>query len=120
VTREVAALSLDPKRIHGLLWNPGGASLDRAWLRLGLNADATIAVVGGAQLFGLFLDLGYDTFFLSHCRSAAVPGGRLVFPEMDGHPDLTPQDVLKRHRYRLHAERMLDVASDTVLEEWTR
>lgn len=119
-TREVAALSLDPKRTHGLFWNPGGATFDEAWLRLGLNPDATIAVVGGAQLFGLFLDIGYDTFFLSHCRSASVPGGRLVFPEMEGRADVTAQDVLKRHGYRLRAQRMLDAASDTVLEEWGR
>ena len=117
-TRSVAELAPDPKRPHGLLWNPAGASFDEAWRRLGLSPDSTLAVVGGAELFAAFLVIGYDTFFLTHCRSATVPGGRLTFPEMEGRPDLTAQSVLTRHGYRMSAQHMLDAATDTVLEEW--
>jgi hypothetical protein len=117
-TRSVAGLAPDPRRPSGLLWNPAGASFDEAWQRLGLTPDSTVAVVGGATLFGAFLDIGYSTFFLTHCRSASLPDGRLTFPEMEGRSDLAPQAVLSRHGYRMDAQRMLDVATDTVLEEW--
>jgi hypothetical protein len=117
-TRSVAGLAPDPGNPRGLLWNPVGASFDDAWRRLGLAADSTLAIVGGADLFGTFLAIGYDTFFLTHCRSASVPGGRLTFPEMNGRTDLTPQAVLARHGYRMSAQRMLDAPTDTVLEEW--
>ena len=117
-THSVAGLAPDPRRPRGLLWNPAGASFDAAWQRLGLAPDATLAVVGGAELFAAFLAIGYDTFFLTHCRSASVPGGRLTFPEMEGQPGLTAQAVLARYGYRLSGQRMLDAATDTVLEEW--
>jgi hypothetical protein len=117
-TRSVAGLAPDPKHPHGLLWNPAGASFDEACARLGLPADSTLAVVGGAELFATFLAIGYDTFFLTHCRSADVPGGRLTFPEMAERPNVTPQSVLTRHGYRMATHRMLDAATDTVLEEW--
>ena len=117
-TRSVADLAADPKRPRGLLWNPAGASFDEAWRRLGLAPGSTLAVVGGAELFGTFFAIGYDTFFLTHCRSASLPDGRLAFPEMDGHPGLSAQAVLTRHRYRMSAQRLLDAATDTVLEEW--
>lgn len=117
-TRSVAGLAPDPHRPRGLLWNPAGAGFDDAWRRLGLASGSTLAVVGGAELFGTFLGIGYDTFFLTHCRSASLPDGRLTFPEMVGRPDLTPQSVLTRHGYRIGARRMLDAATDTVLEEW--
>lgn len=117
-TRSVAGLAPDPKRPHGLLWNPEGAPFDAAWKRLGLTPDSTLAIVGGAALFGAFLAIGYDTFFLTHCRSASVPGGRLTFPEMEGRADLTSQAVLTRHGYHQSTQRMLDAATDTVIEEW--
>ncbi|MBV9833772.1 MAG: dihydrofolate reductase [Alphaproteobacteria bacterium] len=117
-THQVHGLAFDPKRGHGLLWNPGGASFDEAWQHLGLTPDSTLAVVGGAELFAAFLTIGYDTFFLTECRSASVPEGRLTFPEMAAEPGLTPQAVLTRHGYRLEHIQLLDQASDTYLETW--
>ncbi|MGE0423768.1 MAG: dihydrofolate reductase [Reyranellaceae bacterium] len=117
-TRSVAGLAVDPGRTHGLLWNPAGASFDDAWRHLGLTPDSTLAVVGGAELFAAFLSIGYDTFFLTECRGASVPGGRLTFPEMEGYPERTVRGVLAQHGYRLGIQRMLDATTDTVLEEW--
>lgn len=117
-TRSIAGLAPDPGRPHGLLWNPAGASFNEAWQRLALAPASTFAVVGGAELFATFLGIGYDTFFLTHCRSASLPDGRPTFPEMIGRPDLTPQAVLRRHGYHMTAQRMLDAVTDTVLEEW--
>ncbi len=117
-THSVAGLAFDPKRSHGLLWNPAGAGFDEAWRHLGLGPDSTLAVVGGAELFAAFLAIGYDAFFLTECRTAAVPGGRLAFPEMEADAGRTVRAVLARHGYRLGTQRMLDAATDTVLEEW--
>lgn len=117
-TRSVTGLAPDPKHPHGLLWNPAGASFDEAWRRLGLASDSTLAVVGGAELFSTFLAIGYDRFFLTECRTASVPNGRLTFPEMEGHAARSVRSVLTRHGYRLGSQRMLDAATDTVLEEW--
>jgi hypothetical protein len=119
-TRSVTGLAPDPKHPHGLLWNPAGASFDEACRRLELSPDSTLAVVGGAELFAAFLAIGYDTFFLTECRAASVSGGRLTFPEMEGHADRTVRSVLTQHGYRLGTQRMLDATTDTVLEEWRR
>lgn len=117
-TRSVASLAPDPARPRGLLWNPAGATFDEAWRHVGVTPASTLAVVGGAALFGTFLAIGYDTFFLTQCRSASLPQGRMTFPEMEGRPDLTPQAVLMRHGYRVASHSMLDAATDTVLEAW--
>src|ERR1700759_1953736 len=57
LTRRTAALAHHPAIPHALLWNPAGASLDQAWDALGV--DGTLAVVGGTDVFGLFLAIGY-------------------------------------------------------------
>ncbi|MHB1219995.1 MAG: dihydrofolate reductase [Alphaproteobacteria bacterium] len=113
LTRKVASLAPDPRNPKALLWNPKGASLQEAWVRLGAPGDV-LAVVGGTEVFGLFLELGYDDFFLSRAQ-ASVPDGRPVFPG-----DLPPEEALKRHGMALKETRALDAASGTVVEHWVR
>ena len=63
-----------------VLWNPAGATLGaRPGSALGLSGGS-LAVIGGTEPFGLFLDLGYDAFHLSRASRAQLPGGRPVFP----------------------------------------
>src|ERR1700704_6196093 len=57
VTSKVAALSPDPTRPNALLWNPKGAPLEAAWARLGGPAGALV-VIGGPDVYGLFLEIG--------------------------------------------------------------
>jgi dihydrofolate reductase len=113
LTRKIESLQPDPRNPKALLWNPKGASLEEAWARLGAKGDL-LAVVGGTEVFGLFLDMGYDDFFLSRAE-ASVPNGRPVFPG-----GLTPEEALKRHGMMLKETRMLDQASNTTVEHWTR
>lgn len=114
LTRRVQRLMADPANPKAVLWNPATAPFDEAWQRLGVE-DGTLAVVGGTDVFGLFLNIGYDAFFLTRAR-ASVPRGRPVFPGVG--KGTTPQDVLARHGLVLRHSRVLDAATGTILEEW--
>jgi hypothetical protein len=74
-----------------------------------------VAVTGGAEVFRLFLDIGFDAFHLSRAGKVLLPGGRPVFPEV---PGLTPENVLASHGLQPGPIRMLDVAADATLVSW--
>lgn len=116
LTRRIRALQADLKRPHVMHWNPAGATFAEAWDALGLERG-TLAVVGGTDVFGLFLDIGYDCFFLS-CTQGTVLNGRPVFPGVG--PGLSAQELLKRKGYVLRASRVLDAPTNTILEEYGR
>ena len=81
-----------------------------------LNLDGgTLAVVGGTDVFGLFLNIGYDSFFLTRAE-ASVPRGRPVFPGVGR--NATAEEVLQKHGMALRETRMLDAATNTRVEEW--
>src|SRR5579863_5438359 len=54
LTRRIAGLAPDPTHPNALLWNPLGASLEAALDRLGVGAGV-IAIIGGTEVFSLFL-----------------------------------------------------------------
>jgi dihydrofolate reductase len=83
VTRQVASVAPDPDNPKARLWNPAGASLEAACAALGLEAGR-VAVIGGPQVFALFLKLGYDCFHLSRAVNVRLPGG---LPLFGGDPD---------------------------------
>ncbi len=83
VTRQVPSLAADPDNPKARLWNPAGASLEEACAELGLNSG-TIVVIGGPQVYVLFLKLGYDCFHLSRAVTVRLPGG---LPLFGGDPD---------------------------------
>jgi dihydrofolate reductase len=114
LTRRVATLAADPTNSRAVLWNPAGASLETAWARLGI--DGVLAVVGGTEVFGLFLDIGYDVFFLSRAP-ADLPDGRPVFP---GVPAQTPEVLLAEHGLTQASVRTLDERAGVTLAEWRR
>jgi len=116
VTRQVAAIAPDPAHPNSLLWNPLGASLDQALERLGVG-DGTIAVIGGPEVFSLFLPL-YDAFHLSHAVKAKIPGGIAPFTEVG--PNATPEDVLAQHGLRLGPRRELDSDAGVSVVTWQR
>jgi hypothetical protein len=78
LSRHVADLAPDPDNPKARLWNPAGASFEAACAALGLNSGA-VAVIGGPQVFTLFLKLGYDCFHLSRATRVRLPGGAPVF-----------------------------------------
>ncbi|HXW40430.1 MAG TPA: dihydrofolate reductase [Xanthobacteraceae bacterium] len=116
VTRRITALAPDPAQPNALLWNPLGMSLDRALAELGIG-DGTIAVIGGREVFSVFLPL-YHAFHLSRAANAKIPGGIGVFTEVG--PDTTPEDVLVRHGLRPGPRRDLDVDAGVSVVTWER
>lgn len=114
LTRRVAALVADPANPKAMLWNPAAVPFESAWARLGV--DGVLAVVGGTDVFGLFLDIGYDAFFLSRAP-VDLPDGRPVFP---GVPAKTPEALLAAHGLTQAAVRTLDADAGVTVAEWRR
>lgn len=115
LTRRIAALAPDPSDDKALFWNPAGASFAQAWTALGVP-DGTLAVIGGTEVFGMFLP-DYDVFYLSHAPHVRLPGGRPVFP---GVPAQTPEEVLASHGFAPDAPRLIDAAHDATVVAWRR
>jgi dihydrofolate reductase len=116
LTRRVAATAPDPDHPHSLLWNPAGASLDEALRALGAP-DGVVAIIGGTDVFGMFLPR-YDSFHLTHAAQARIPGGRPVFPEVGA--GCTPEDLLARNGLKAGPRRQLDSGAGVSLVEWRR
>lgn len=115
LTRRVASLSADPNNARAVLWNPSGASLTNAWALLAIDKpDAVAAVLGGSEVFDLFLDIGYHEFLLS-CADVSIGDGRKVFTGPQ-----TPQAKLKAYGLVLHERHELDAEPRVMLERWCR
>ncbi|MGB7258050.1 MAG: dihydrofolate reductase [Pseudolabrys sp.] len=115
LTRQIPALAPDPESPKGLLWNPAGASLEKAWEALGLDGGI-LGIVGGTFVFDLFLDR-YTHFFLSHAPGVRLPGGRPVFTNV---PNETPEQVLTRHGLVAGKRITLDVENGVTVTAWQR
>jgi dihydrofolate reductase len=116
VTRQIAAVAPCPTHPNTLLWNPSGATLEKALAELGAP-DGPIAVIGGPEVFSMFLPL-YDAFHLSRAAHVRIPGGLPVFSEVG--PNATPEDVLARHGLKPGPRRDLDAAAGVTIVTWTR
>jgi dihydrofolate reductase len=102
---------------NALLWNPNGATLLEAWERLGAP-DGMLAVIGGTDVYGLFLTIGFDRFHLSRAPHVRLPGGRPVFHEVG--PARTPEQVLTSHGLKPSAPRLMDEATGVTLVTFNR
>jgi dihydrofolate reductase len=116
VTRQIAAIAPDSANPNALLWNPVGANLDAALTRLGIG-DGIVAVIGGTEVFSLFLPL-YNAFHLSRAANARIPGGLPVFSEVG--PNATPEEVLTRHGLKPGPRHDLDAAAGVSEVTWER
>jgi dihydrofolate reductase len=117
LTRKIVALAPDPDRPNSFLWNPVGASLDDACAALGLAAG-TLGIVGGTEVFDLFLNVGYDSFHLSRADKVKLPGGPPVFSQV--RLGRSPEDVLAEFGLEPGPRQVLDEASQLSLVTWTR
>ena len=111
VTRRVPGIAADPSQPNALLWNPAGASLEQAMDALGVGTGS-IAVIGGTDVFSLFLPL-YDVFHLSRATRARIPGGHPLFSGVS--PTATVEDVLMRHGLLPSPPRDIDAATGITL-----
>jgi len=115
VTRGVVALAPDPANPNARLLNPAGLSLEQALAGLGVE-DGPVAIIGGTEVFGLFLPR-YDAFHLTRAENAEIPGGRPVFPDV---PAKTPEEVLKGRGLKQGPRKMLDQKAGVSVVEWVR
>jgi dihydrofolate reductase len=115
LTRRVNMLAAHPDNPNAVLWNPGSTPFDEAWQWLRVDGGI-LAVVGGTDVFGLFLTIGYDAFYLSRTE-VSIPRGRPVFPGV-GTRGVTPDEIMKKNGLALRGTRMLDAAANTRVEEW--
>jgi dihydrofolate reductase len=115
VTRQVPAIAADPSNEKALFWNPAGASFEEALALLG-TPEGRIGVIGGTEVFGMFLDR-YDVFHLSRAPDVRLPGGRPVFPDV---PTRTPEEVLVSHGLDRSRRQVLDPAKGLAIVSWRR
>ena len=115
LTRQVPAIAADPSNENALFWNPAGASFEQALAVLGMQ-DGSVGVIGGTDVFGMFLDY-YDVFHLSRAPDVRLPGGRPVFPEV---PTRTPEEVLASHGLDRGQRQVLDPARGLAVVSWRR
>ena len=116
LTRRFAAVAADPRNPKAVLWNPAGARLEAAWDALGAP-DGPLVVIGGTEVFGLFLEIGYEAFHLSRAGKVRLPGGRPVFP---GVGPRSPEDLLAEHGLKPGPVRVLDAAAEATLCDWRK
>jgi len=115
LTRQVPAIAADPSNEKALFWNPAGASFEQALAALG-TPDGSVAVIGGTDVFGMFLDR-YEVFHLSRAPDVRLAGGRPVFPEV---PMRTPEEVLASHGLNRGQRQVLDAAKGLAVVSWHR
>lgn len=116
LTRQVPAVAPDPLNPKAMFWNPAACSWDAALRGLGVE-HGVIGIIGGTDVFGLFLPIGYDAFHLSRAAHVNLPGGRPVFPEV---PARTPEEVLASHGLRPGPVQVLDKTAGASLVTWRR
>jgi hypothetical protein len=115
LTRRIAGVASHPSNPKAVHWNPAGASFEEALAFLGMP-DARVGVVGGPDVFDLFLDL-YDVFHLSRAPGVILPGGRPVF---HGVPHRNPEGVLTSHDLAAGERQVLDPEKGVVVVSWRR
>jgi hypothetical protein len=115
LTRRVPAFAPHPSNAKALLWNPAGASFEEALFALG-EPGAAVGVIGGPEVFALFLDR-YDAFHLSRAPGVRLPGGRPVFPDV---PVRTPEEVLAAHGLAPDPPQVLDPRKGLTVVSWRR
>ena len=115
VTRSIAAVAPDPSNPKATLWNPAGAAFEAACDHAGVHSG-TAAVIGGPDVFGMFMDR-YDTFWLSQAPRVRLPGGEPCFP---GVPERSPQAVLAAHGLKAGEAQILDTAGGVSVTPWRR
>lgn len=114
-TRRVRGLVRSDGMPNATLWNPDDLGIEAAAKHLGVT-EGSIAILGGTELYGLFLPR-YDAFHLSRAHGTVLPAGRPVFP---GVPAAAPEDMLRGAGLRQIERKMLDPSSGVTLSTFGR
>ncbi|MDQ8729909.1 dihydrofolate reductase [Bradyrhizobium sp. LHD-71] len=114
-TRQIETIEPDERNRNAVRWNPAGASIEQAAALLGVRAGL-VAVIGGTEIFDLFLDR-YDVFWLTLAPRVKLPGG---VPAFSGVPQSAPAEILRSHGLTQAESRLLDASQDVRLVKWVR
>jgi hypothetical protein len=114
LTRRVPGLAVDPNNPNTWLWNPAGATLDEACSAIECG-DGTLAIAGGPEVYSMFLNVGYDIFYLARAEQVRLPGGVPVFSQ--GRFGQSPEDVLRDAGLKPAETRRLE--HEVSLVKWT-
>ena len=115
VTRTIGAVAPDSANPRAILWNPAGAAFEAACEYAGV-ASGTVAIIGGPDVFGMFMDR-YDTFWLSQAPRVRLPGGEPCFP---GVPGRSPQEILAAHGLKAGDAQIFDAGEGVSVTPWRR
>jgi dihydrofolate reductase len=115
VTRRIGTIAPDPPNPKATLWNPAGAAFEAACDFAGVRSG-TVAIIGGPDIFGMFMDR-YDTFWISQAPRVRLPGGEPCFA---GVPEHSPQDILAAHDLKAGEAQILDPANGVAVTPWRR
>jgi hypothetical protein len=117
VTRRIPALAPNSDFPNAISWNPAGATFEAACAAHGLHSGF-VAILGGTEVYSLFLDVGYERFHLSRSRYVLLPGGLPVFGRVrDGG---SAEEALRLAGLEPGAEQTLDQACGVSVVEWRR
>lgn len=114
-TRKVATTEPVAGQPHALYWNPQATPVEAALAELGVTGG-DIAVIGGTDIFGLFLPR-YALFHLTRVPNVRMPGGRPVFP---GVPSRMPEALLTAAGLSPRSTEMLDAGRNVSVVTWQR
>jgi hypothetical protein len=117
LTRKVATTAPDRDNPKALLWNPAGVGFAEACRALGVEGGIA-AIIGGPDVFTLFLEAGYDAFHLSRASRVRLPGGRPVFAQV--RYGRMPEDILAQYGHEPGPMRVLDAGAAVTLVTWAR
>ena len=115
VTRRIGTIAPDPPNPKATLWNPAGAAFEAACDFADVRSG-TVAIIGGPDVFGMFMDR-YDAFWLSQAPRVRLPGGEPCFPGVPAH---SPQDILAAHGLKAGKAQILDPANGVTVTPWRR
>jgi dihydrofolate reductase len=114
-THSVAKLTPHPSNPKALLWNPAATPFEDGLRALGVTSG-DIGIIGGTDIFGLFLPR-YDLFHLSRAGKVRLPGGIPVFPQV---PARSADDVLRQSGLEPGAAHVFDRSQDAGVVSWRR
>ena len=114
-TRGVETLTPDPSNPKARLWNPATTPFEEGLRALGVTSGA-IGIIGGTDIFGLFLPR-YDLFHLSRAGDVRLPGGRPVFPQV---PAQSAEDILRKSGLEPGPAHVFDRDRDASVVTWRR
>lgn len=98
---------------HVQYWNPRGMPVETALAELGVTGG-DIAILGGTDIFGLFLPR-YAQFNLTRVADVRLPGGLPVFP---GVPLRSPEELLAAEGLSPGSPQTIDAGRKVSVVTW--